>query len=246
VGTGGEGRLGNSPLVSVGPSAARETSNGHLPPTGRTISQRVTQRMSIDGCPAILVPPQCGSVHAGSIGIVFLKGCLGPAWLEAPPWTPSTFGEKGTGSSTIGMGNEAKRTHQFWGAREERPGDRRELLAVGGAVRRCGVDVGLPIGPLSQNVQERSEASIPPLASHPKQKPIRTHTRSSARVAGSYVVAPAAIRLPREARATQVRGNRASGWALCVDPYPIILGLSTRGKDPGVLTGGDDCRAGEK
>jgi hypothetical protein len=120
------------------------------------------------------------------------------------------FNEMGTDSTTIGMDNEAKRTNQFCGAREERPGDRRELLAVGGAVRRCGVDVGFPIGPLSQNVLQRSAASIPPLASHPTQKPTRTSTRSSARVAGSYVVAPADIRLPREARATQVLGGRAS------------------------------------
>jgi len=133
-----------------------------------------------------------------------------PTPVEAPLWTPSSFNEMGTDSTTIGMDNEAKRTNQFCGAREERPGDRRELLAVGGAVRRCGVDVGFPIGPLSQNVLQRSAASIPPLASHPTQKPTRTSTRSSARVAGSYVVAPADIRLPREARATQVLGGRAS------------------------------------
>jgi hypothetical protein len=130
--------------------------------------------------------------------------------VEAPLWTPSSFNEMGTDSTTIGMDNEVKRTNQFCGAREKRPGDRRELLAVGGAIRRCGVDVGLPIGPLSQSGLERGEVSLPPLASNPKQKPTRTHTRSSARVAGSYVRAPADILLPREARATQALGGRAS------------------------------------
>jgi signal transduction histidine kinase len=61
---------------------------GHLPTKVRKISQRFTQLMRIDGCPAILVSPQFGSVHAVRIGIVFLKGFLGPAWPRRSTATP--------------------------------------------------------------------------------------------------------------------------------------------------------------
>ena len=60
--------------------------------------------------------------------------------MEAPPSTPSLFSGKGTGSATIDMGIEAGRTELHSGAWKKRLGDRRGVLAVKGAVRRCGMD----------------------------------------------------------------------------------------------------------
>ena len=70
--------------------------------------------------------------------------------MEAPSWTPALFSGKGTGSATIDMGNEVGRTDQHSGAWRKRLRDRRGVLAVRGAVRRCGMDGLIDSAPLQR------------------------------------------------------------------------------------------------
>jgi hypothetical protein len=57
-----------------------------------------------------------GSIRQATWSDVREAAVLGE-WLEATPPTSSTFfGEKDTDSARIKMGNEARRTHQFYDA----------------------------------------------------------------------------------------------------------------------------------
>ena len=119
--------------------------------------------------------------------------------LEAPPSTPSLFSGQGTGSATIGLGNEVGWTDHHADAWKKRLGDRRGALAVKGAVRRCGMD-GL--------IDRASFAERPgavgarPAYRHPLPTPSRNRlglfSRRSVPIAGRHVAAGSDVLVCRE------------------------------------------------
>ena len=69
------------------------------------------------------------------------------ALMEGPPSISPGFGGKGIDSATIARHNEARRARRSCDARKKAARGPSSGSSQSGAIRRCGVDAGLPRGP---------------------------------------------------------------------------------------------------